>query len=200
MRKIAPPDRYNGGVANWNPRAHTQLGGSYARYAGRSHRSAPVAVRHEKVRFQPQDSAFGLGLPGAVIDSAPSSYGLQPWKFVVVTDQAVRQKLHAPPGTRRRSWTPRTLWCSARKIHPLRPTSKNTSPASPPSANNPRSALDGYKQMMLGSLSRMTPAERDEWAARQCYIALGVFLATAAAVGVDACPMEGSSPKNSTRH
>ena len=33
-----------------------------------------------------------------------------------------------------------------------------------------------------------------EWAARQCYIALGNLMTAAAVLGVDACPMEGLSP------
>src|SRR5205085_4493315 len=56
-------------------------------------------------------------------------------------------------------------------------------------------ALDGFKQMMLGSLSRMDAAQAHRWAARQTYIALGVFLASAALMGVDACPMEGFMPE-----
>jgi len=55
--------------------------------------------------------------------------------------------------------------------------------------------LDGFKQMMLGALSRMSPEAAHNWAARQTYIALGVFLTTCAAVGVDACPMEGFQPE-----
>jgi nitroreductase len=49
--------------------------------------------------------------------------------------------------------------------------------------------------MMLGSLSRMDAAQAHRWAARQTYIALGVFLASAAMMGVDACPMEGFQPE-----
>ncbi|HEY1190068.1 MAG TPA: nitroreductase family protein, partial [Gemmata sp.] len=52
-------------------------------------------------------------------------------------------------------------------------------------------ALEGFKQMMLGSLARMDAAQAHRWAARQTYIALGVFLSAAALMGVDACPMEG---------
>jgi len=33
-----------------------------------------------------------------------------------------------------------------------------------------------------------------EWAARQCYIALGNFMTSAALLGVDTCPMEGIDP------
>ena len=33
-----------------------------------------------------------------------------------------------------------------------------------------------------------------EWAARQAYIALGQFMAAAALLGLDSCPMEGLDP------
>ena len=33
-----------------------------------------------------------------------------------------------------------------------------------------------------------------EWAARQAYIALGQFMASAALLGLDTCPMEGLDP------
>lgn len=40
-----------------------------------------------------------------------SSYGLQPWKFLVITDPALRAELRPTPGTRVRSRTARTWWC-----------------------------------------------------------------------------------------
>ena len=50
--------------------------------------------------------------------------------------------------------------------------------------------IAGFKNMMTGLLRR-TPEQRESWAAHQVYIALGNFLTSAAALGVDACPMEG---------
>ena len=53
--------------------------------------------------------------------------------------------------------------------------------------------LQGFKQMMLGSLKR--PVEEvNDWATHQVYIALGFFLSAAAMLGIDACPMEGFEP------
>jgi nitroreductase len=37
-------------------------------------------------------------------------------------------------------------------------------------------------------------AHADRWAADQAYIALGQFMAAAALLGVDTCPMEGLDP------
>jgi nitroreductase len=122
---------------------------------------------------------------------APSSYGLQPWKFVVVTDPAVRAQLLPV------SWNqPQIVDAS----HLIVFAAKNPPVVADVEAYVARIArvrgvaaesLDGYKQMMLGSLSRMDPAAAHRWAARQVYIALGVFLSAAALMGVDACPMEG---------
>jgi nitroreductase len=58
-----------------------------------------------------------------------------------------------------------------------------------------REALAGYRQMMAGSLlGDDAKAHIPNWAARQCYIALGNLLTSAALLGVDACPMEGFVP------
>ena len=46
---------------------------------------------------------------------------------------------------------------------------------------------------MLGSLTD-PQFDINEWAARQVYIALGQFMACAAVMGVDTCPMEGIDP------
>jgi nitroreductase len=122
---------------------------------------------------------------------APSSYGLQPWKFVVVTDPAVRAQLLPV------SWNqPQIVDAS----HLIVFAAKNPPTAADVDAYMQRTAqvrgttvesLDGFKQMVLGSVSRMDAAAAYRWAARQVYIALGVFLSAAALVGVDACPMEG---------
>ncbi len=122
---------------------------------------------------------------------APSSYGLQPWKFVVVTDPGVRAQLHAV------SYNQAQILDAS---HLVVFAAKNPPTAADIDAYVARTAhvrgvtvesLDGFKQMMLGSLSRMDAGQAHRWAARQAYIALGVFIAAAALVGVDACPMEG---------
>ena len=54
-------------------------------------------------------------------------------------------------------------------------------------------ALADYRKMMLGHVTN--PAlDVTAWATKQVYIALGVFLAAAAMMGVDSCPMEGFLP------
>ena len=59
----------------------------------------------------------------------------------------------------------------------------------------PTEKLEMYKGMMVGSLTRTPAPEIDVWMSRQVFIALGVFLTTAAMLGVDTCPMEGFVPE-----
>jgi nitroreductase len=99
---------------------------------------------------------------------APSSYGLQAWKFFVVDKLvvfAVKKDFGAADVER-----------YVERISEVR--------------RLPVAALEGYKKMMLASAA--LPADKvAAWLTRQVYIALGVFLTSAAALGVDACPMEG---------
>jgi len=55
-------------------------------------------------------------------------------------------------------------------------------------------ALAGYRGMMVNSLTHRSEAELTQWATHQVYIALGQFMAAAAVLGVDTCPMEGLVP------
>jgi nitroreductase len=121
---------------------------------------------------------------------APSSYGLQPWKFFVVDDPALRAKLKPA------SWE-QTQITDADKLVVFA-VKKDFGAADVERfverisevRRLPKEVLEDYKKMMLASAS-LPPEKVAAWLIRQVYIALGVFLTSAAALGVDACPMEG---------
>jgi nitroreductase len=121
---------------------------------------------------------------------APSSYGLQPWKFFVVEDKALRAKLQpASYGQSQIVDADKLVVFAVKKDlgpdHVERFVERISEVR-----RMPKEALEGYRKMMLGSVSQ-EPARVQAWGIRQVYIALGVFLTSAAALGVDACPMEG---------
>jgi nitroreductase len=135
----------------------------------------------------------------AVIEKAliltPSSYGLQPWKFIVVTDPALKAKL------RPASWNQSQVEdCS----HLVVLTAKRDITEADVDRFIDRIAevrgatvesLAGYKGYMVGDLvNGPRHAIIHEWAARQTYIALGNLMTSAAMLGVDACPFEGIEP------
>jgi nitroreductase len=121
---------------------------------------------------------------------APSSFGLQPWKFVVVTDPTVRARL------REVSWGQPQITDASHLV--VFAAKANLGPADVERylariaevRGVALPSLDGFRQTMLGSLKK-PQAEVANWTRRQVYIALGTFLTTAALLGIDACPMEG---------
>lgn len=126
---------------------------------------------------------------------APSSYGLQPWKFVVVTDPEVRRRLYPASYNQPQVLDASHLVVFAAKNPPTPADVERHIARTAAIRGVAPDTLDSLRQMMLGSLARMTEAEAFAWAARQCYIALGFFLSVCALVGVDACPMEGFEPQ-----
>jgi nitroreductase len=127
---------------------------------------------------------------------SPSSFGLQPWKFIVVTDPSLRQRL------RMASWNqPQIKDASHMVVFALR---KNLSVEDVEHyiqrisevRGVPEKSLDSYKHAMVSFVKKADHGfDLDAWSARQTYIALGFFLTSTALLGIDACPMEGINPE-----
>ncbi len=126
---------------------------------------------------------------------AASSYGLQPWNFIVVQNLALRQALlplswGQSPVTEASHFIVLTYKEKMDEAHIekfIQQTAK-TRGADPAS-------LDGYKKMMVGDLiTGPRSQEIASWAKRQTYIAMGTFLTTAALMEIDTLPMEGLDP------
>jgi nitroreductase len=122
----------------------------------------------------------------------PSSGGLQPWKFIVITDPAVRAKLSPASYGQPQITNASHLVVFAGK--------KNFSEADVDAFINRTAATRGvaveslaqYRGMLVGGIVQaMDEKARDAWARNQAYIALGNLLTSAALLGIDACPMEG---------
>lgn len=125
----------------------------------------------------------------------PSSFGLQPWKFLVVTDPAIRERLVSV------SWGQRQVADASHLV--VFAVKRNFSEADIDAylsrivdvRGASRDSLSGYRGMMVGNLiQNRDEAGRRNWATNQTYIALGNFLTSAALLGVDACPLEGIEP------
>ena len=126
---------------------------------------------------------------------SPSSGGLQPWKFVVVADPAVREKLvpaafgqtqvrdasHLVVFTAKKDFGAADVDAHIRNVAAVKGV--------------PVESLAGLRGMLMGGIvGAKDSAGREAWAARQTYLALGVLIASAALLGVDAAPMEGFVP------
>lgn len=126
---------------------------------------------------------------------APSSYGLQPWGFVVVTDPAVRKQLrpHAWNQPQVEDASHLIVLCSRTDIDAA--YVKRYVQAIAKTRGIPEEPLETYEGMMLGFVKNTTPEELASWAKHQVYLALGILLESAALKRIDACPMEGFDAK-----
>jgi nitroreductase len=123
---------------------------------------------------------------------APSSFGLQPWKFLVITDAATKASL-VPV-----SWgQTQPADCSHLVVFTVK---QNLGADHVDKFLNrqievrggTREKLKGYEDIILSSLASAAKAGTlDAWQTNQIYIALGQFMTSAALIGVDTCPMEG---------
>lgn len=124
-----------------------------------------------------------------------SSTGLQPWKFIVVTDPVLKQQL--VPAAKGQT---QTADCS----HFVVFTVRRDLDAGHVDRHLARmaevrelavEALGKFREMVERNLTKAKAEGRlDIWQTHQIYIALGNFLTSAALLGVDTCPMEGIDP------
>ena len=125
----------------------------------------------------------------------PSSYGLQPWKFLVIQSQTLKEKLRAV------SWNQAQVTdCSHYIVMLYKEKTDEAYVASHVDRTAEvreieRSKLQRYEEVMAEDLLKGPRAsEIDFWAKNQTYIAMGFLLQAAAVLKVDACPMEGLDP------
>lgn len=126
---------------------------------------------------------------------APSSFGLQPWKFFVVDNPELRQQLVE------HSWGQTQVVDASHLV--VFAIKKNVDAAEVDRfvarmsevQQTPVDALQGFANVVKGFLAQPPDAFNvNEWSKRQVYIALGQFMTCAAALGIDTCPMEGFNP------
>jgi len=126
---------------------------------------------------------------------SPSSYGLQPWKFVVITNSETKETLKPL------SWNQGQITdCSHLVVFTIK---KNLNAAdvdrfiqsTADARGDSLESLSGYRNMIVSDVVKGPRSFNvNEWAARQAYIALGNFMTCAAVIGIDTCPLEGIDP------
>ncbi len=124
----------------------------------------------------------------------PSSWGLQPWKFIVVTDSALKASLVAASyGQTQVSDCSHLLVIAAKRKMTADDVDRYIR-AAKQAQRDSAEGLDKLRDIIVGDIVEgPRSADATGWAKLQCYIALGNFMTAAALLGVDACPMEGFS-------
>lgn len=123
---------------------------------------------------------------------APSSFGLQPYKALVISDPELRERLKPAAYNQ-----PQITDASHLIVFAYKKTLTETDIAhfierTAEVRGQTRESLSDYENILKGSVQKAIDGGYIEtWNSRQAYIALGFLLETAALLGIDATPMEG---------
>ena len=125
---------------------------------------------------------------------AASSYGLQPYKLLVIKNQDLQDQLVA------HSYNQRQVADASHVIVIAARTDVNADYISAYSDRVEKTrgldagTMDASKDVMLGTIGKLSPEDLFQWSAKQTYIVLGTMMAAAAQMEIDTCPMEGFVP------
>jgi nitroreductase/dihydropteridine reductase len=128
------------------------------------------------------------------VQLAPSSYGLQPFKILVIEDAGIRAQL------REAAYGQAQLTDSSHVIVFAAETEINEALVAryidniASTRQIDRAMVADFENTINGAIERLGEDSKIGWAHKQAYLALGVLLTAAAELKIDACPMEGLSP------
>ena len=124
-----------------------------------------------------------------------SSYGLQPYHVILVENEELRTKIKAAAYNQSQITEASELLIFA-NITDVGAKEVNDYIENMASVREiPSTSLKGFADMMNNVVTGLTPEAKQNWTAKQTYIALGTLLSAAADLKIDATPMEGFSPE-----
>lgn len=126
----------------------------------------------------------------------PTSYGMQPYKFLVITNKEIREKLVPASWNQRQPADCSHFIVFAARIKNTEADVDHYLSRIAEVRGGSVEALAGLKKILMGDIVNGPRGQIAlEWSTRQTYIALGNFMTAAALIGVDTCPMEGFVPQ-----
>ncbi len=120
---------------------------------------------------------------------SPSSFNIQSWKVLVISDAATKEKLKPL------SWDQEQITtCSHLFVFCVPTDAKkhlDSLLAAMRKAGTEERRVAGFGKMVGGSIESRTPAQLLSWMQRQAFLPLMSLMSEAADLGLDSCPMEG---------
>ncbi len=131
---------------------------------------------------------------------SPSSFGFEPWRFLVVQDMALRDRLRAA------SWGAQGQFPTASHVVVLLARREDMRPGSDYTEHMMRDVIKMsdeaiarrhklYPQFHEADFELQDPRALFDWSCRQVYLALANMMTAAALIGIDSCPIEGFNQK-----
>lgn len=124
-----------------------------------------------------------------------SSYGLQAWKTLIISNDDLKKQLREFSFNQAQitDCSHLAVFCVKTNIDDTL-VSEYMQQISKTRGVSPES-LDGFANMIKGTINSRSQEQNKIWLERQIYIALGTMLAACATHKIDACPMEGFQPE-----
>ncbi|TDD74153.1 NAD(P)H-dependent oxidoreductase [Flavobacterium caseinilyticum] len=120
-----------------------------------------------------------------------SSYGLQPYKIIIVENPELRAQLLTASYGQSQVVDASHLIVFANEINFGEEGIVNFSKNMSETRGIPLESIQGYVEYMKSNIVNLTEETRNIWSAKQTYLALGNLLNVAAELKIDATPMEG---------
>ncbi|MFV8333333.1 NAD(P)H-dependent oxidoreductase [Flavobacterium sp. GSP14] len=139
-------------------------------------------------------TAEDLDILKEAIRLSSSSYGLQPYKVILVENPELRAKIQPSAWGQSQIVEASHLIVFANEINfgttGIDDYIKNASET----REIPAESLQGYADFMKANITSLSEDNRNNWTAKQTYLALGNLLNAAAELKIDVTPMEGFVP------
>jgi len=153
--------------------------------------------RYATKEFDPADI-----IPAKTVDAleaslvlTPSSFGLQPWKFFLVSDQKLKDQMPAISWNQQQPKDCSHMLVLATRTDFTRADVGTFIDRMAEVRSMSTESLAGYEEFAGGFVDKASSEGWiTSWATKQVYIALGQVMLAAAALKIDACPMEGIDP------
>ena len=160
--------------------------------------------RHACKEFDPSkkisEQDFNLILKTAHL--SPSSFGLEPWKFLVVQNMELREKIKEVTwgGKKQLATASHYIVILHRKAHFMRYNSAHIDNFMRNVQNLPNEAIINRSKFIetfqKSDFELMDDRALNDWASKQSYIPLANMMTSAALLKIDSCPIEGFIAKD----
>ncbi|WP_373029315.1 NAD(P)H-dependent oxidoreductase [Sulfurovum sp.] len=128
---------------------------------------------------------------------SPSSFGMEAWKFLVITNEELKAKL------RPFCWNQVQITSCSHLVIILAGIENAKVESGMPKKrftrrDMPQETLDFYMDIYAKHLEKTLSSDENiyAWTSKQSYIALGNMMTAAAFIGIDSCPIEGFEKEN----
>ncbi len=123
---------------------------------------------------------------------SPSSFGMEGWKFLVITNEALKEQLRPVCWNQVQVTSCSHLVIILAAIENVKVESGEVEKRFK-RRNMPQESLDLYMDIYAKHLEKTLSNDENiyHWTSKQTYIALANMMTAAAYIGIDSCPMEG---------